>query len=259
MEKQPLRTIVVDDEPLARQLLTSMLKSYSEFSVVATCSDGLEAVQAIRDYKPNVVFLDIQMPECDGFQVLDQLDEEQVPLIIFVTAYDQYAIRAFEVHALDYLLKPFDEERLERSVARILQQQHANGHPKEALHRMLTLLEKMNEKPDYLERLVIKEKHRTFFQPIEDVDWFEADRKYIRIHVGEDTHRIRQGFSQLEGRLDPKRFMRISRSAIINLDRISELRPWFGGDYSILLSSGKRLHSTRTYRENIHAMLGQHQ
>lgn len=256
---QPLRTLIVDDEPLARRLLESMLAPYETFSVVATCSDGLEAIDMIRETRPDVVFLDIQMPVCDGFQVLEKLDRSLQPLIVFVTAYDQYAIRAFDVHALDYLLKPFDEERLERTIKRVLAHFHTSGYSQKALNRMLSLLEQMSEKPDYLERLVIKEKHRTFFQSIEEVDWFEADRKYIRIHAGETTHRIRLGFSNLEERLDPKQFMRISRSAIVNLDRITELRPWFGGDFSILLSTGKRLHTTRTYRANIQSMLGQHQ
>jgi len=256
---QPLRTVIVDDEPLARNLLQSMLAVHDAFAVIAACNDGLQAIEVIREQKPDVVFLDIQMPVCDGFQVLEQLDHSAHPLIVFVTAYDHYAIRAFEVHALDYLLKPFDEERLDRTVRRVLGHFQTSGYSKQALSRMLALLEQMNEKPDYLERLVIKEKHRTFFQAIEDVDWFEADRKYIRIHAGESMHRIRLGFSHLEERLNPKQFMRISRSAIVNLDRITELRPWFGGDFSILLSTGKRLHTTRTYRSNIQAMLGQHQ
>src|SRR5713226_9335661 len=248
-----IRILLVDDEPLARERLRRFLEKEAEVEVVGECANGREAVSAIKRHSPELVFLDVQMPELDGFGVLAELKDEPMPAIIFVTAYDQYALRAFEVHALDYLLKPFDRERFEKALARAKRQIR---RPDDELHeRLLALLEDLKPGQKYLERLVIKSGGRIFFLRAEEIDWIEASGNYVRLHAGKESHLLRDTMHGIEGRLDPARFVRVHRSTIVNLDRIKELHPWFRGDHVIVLRDGTRLTLSRGCREKLEGRL----
>lgn len=251
-----LRGLIIDDEPFARELLAEMLQSHPDIHVAGEFGSGTQALEAIRSHRPDIIFLDVQMPGLDGFELLQALGTDEVPEVIFVTAYDYYALRAFEVHALDYLLKPFDEERLGRALAR------ARVHlrrPDRQLHsrQIVALLEQLSARAKYASRLVIKKGQRTFLQPVEEIDWLEADGKYVKVHVGEKHHSIRERMKQLEELLDPEHFLRISRSAIVNLDRIREIQPWFHGDLVVIMKTGAEVISTRGYRDALKALVSQ--
>lgn len=250
-----LRCVVVDDEPLARDLLRGMLEAYSDVEVVAECADGRTALRAIRKLDPDLVFLDVQMPKMDGFDLVQELDPETMPSIVFVTAYDRYALRAFEIHALDYLLKPFDEERLDRALTRA--RDHLGRADRgEELSRVLALLEDLGARDRYPDRIAIRRSDRTILQPVVDIDWLEADGKHVKFHVGDRTFAIREAMSRIERLLDPRTFLRVSRSAIVNVDRIREVQPWFHGDHVIVLQSGDQVTTTRTYRSSVNRLLG---
>jgi len=254
-----IRTLVVDDEPLAREKLRTFLESEDDLEVIGEAGDGREAILTIERERPDLVFLDVQMPELDGFQVLAHLDAEAVPRVIFVTAFDQYAIKAFEVHALDYLLKPFDRERLRESVARARSEiQDGEGGPKgsemrEQLVDLLRDLEK--ERPKHPERLVIKNSGRIVFLPVAEIDWIDAAGNYVRINTGGESHMLRETMSRLEERLDPDLFLRIHRSTIVNVGRIKEMQQQFHGDYVVVLTGGQRLTLSRSYRERLQELL----
>ncbi|WP_420124892.1 LytR/AlgR family response regulator transcription factor [Longimicrobium sp.] len=250
-----IRALIVDDEPLARRRIRGLLAEAGDVGVVAECANGREAIQAIDESPPDLLFLDIQMPEVDGFDVLRAIGVGQVPVVIFVTAYDQFALRAFEAHALDYLLKPFDDERfeaaLQRARERIRQQQGGD------LDRQLrALLQEVRGDRGYLRRLVVPTGPRNVFVRTEEIDWIEADRNYIRLHVGDRTHLLRENLSRIESALDPAAFCRIHRSTIVNVDRIQAVESLFGGEYLVLLHDGTRLTSGRSYRRNLHALMG---
>lgn len=253
-----LRVLVADDEPMGRQRLTRMLQDEPEVEVVASCGSGAEALQAIRQHEPDIAFLDIQMPGLDGFGVVRALEGERPPAFVFVTAHDHYAVRAFDVHALDYLLKPFDQERLQTALDRA-RTRLATGQPADSTQRMLALLQELNQRQRGelgLERLVVRSQERSFFLRTDAIDWIEAAGKYVHLHVGKATHLLRGSMAGLEQQLDPARFVRISRSAIINIDRIQEVQPWFQGDHVVILQDRTRLTSTRGYRENLQRLLG---
>jgi two-component system LytT family response regulator len=252
-----VRVIVADDEPIGRHRLVRLLQSEPETDVVAACADGEEAVEAIREHSPDVVLLDIQMPHLDGFEVVAALGEAQQPAVIFVTAHDQYALRAFEVHAFDYLLKPVDQDRLRDAIARAVANAGRTAHPSPT-RRILGLLEELNarERARGRERLVVRTPERAFFLRTETIDYIEAAGKFVHLHVGRTVHALRESMSELEQLLDPSRFLRISRSVIVNLDRIQEIQPWFQGDYVLILTDGARLTSTRGYRDNMRRLLG---
>jgi two-component system LytT family response regulator len=243
-----IRTLVVDDEPLARERLLRLLKDEPELELLGECGNGREALDALRRYAPDLVFLDVQMPELDGFAVLEELGPRQPPAVIFVTAYDQYALRAFDFHALDYLLKPFNRERFRQALSRARETIEHNrlGHFDQ---RLLSLLEDMRQK--HTERLVIKTAGRVFFLKTEDVDWIEAAGNYVKLHCGRDAHLLRETMSHLEARLDPNKFLRIHRSTLVNIDRIKELHPLFSGDYTVLLRNGAELILSRSYRDRL--------
>lgn len=250
-----IRCLIVDDEPLAREKLRGMLKKHSEVEVIGECANGREAVTAVQKEHPDLLFLDIQMPEMDGFGVLKAISDENLPRVIFVTAFDKYALRAFEVYALDYLLKPFDRDRFEKALQRAHQEiQREKGG--DTNQRIIALLEELKHKPKYLDRIVIKSNGRIFFLKSEESDWVEAEGNYVRIHSGKETYLIRETISSLETQLNPKRFLRIHRSTIVNIERIKELQPWFHGDYRILLKDGTQLTMSRSYREKLHEILG---
>jgi two-component system LytT family response regulator len=250
-----IRVLLVDDEPLAREMIQEMLAGDPSVEIVGGCAGGAEAVAAIKEHAPDLIFLDIQMPEASGFEVLEALKNGYTPHVIFVTAYDQYAVRAFEVHALDYLLKPFDRERFEASWQRVKEHilKEKGGRLDE---RILTLLEELKAESKYLERLVIKSGGRVFFLEAGEIDWIEAEGNYVSVHSGKKSHLLRETISSLEAQLDPKKFRRIHRSAIVQLDKIKELQPWFHGEYRIILHSGAELMLSRNYRENLQDALG---
>jgi two-component system, LytTR family, response regulator len=252
-----LRVVVADDEPIGRQRLVRLLQAEPDTDVVAACADGEEAVEAIREYIPDVVLLDIQMPQLDGFEVVAALDEADQPAVIFVTGHDQYAVRAFEVHAFDYLLKPVDQERLREAIGRAVATPGSTPQGS-TTRRILTLLEELSvrERARGRDRLVVRTTERAFFLRSETIDWIEAAGKFVHLHVGRAVHALRESMAELEQELDPARFVRISRSVIVNLDQIQEIQPWFQGDYVLILTDGTRLTSTRGYRDNMRRLLG---
>ena len=235
-----IRTIIVDDEPLARSNLSVLLRLDPEIEIVRECGSGVEALAEIRSAKPDLVFLDVQMPECDGFDVLELLGKDLPPAVVFVTAYDQYALRAFEAGALDYLLKPFDNARFERTLDRAKQR----------------LAGKDNDRPRKLERVAIKSTGQVSFVKISEIDWIEAADYYACLHVGPRSHLLRRSLSELEQELDPDVFCRIHRSAIVNLDRVRGLKLSEDGEYEVLLENGARLRLSRRYRKQLQSRLG---
>jgi len=252
----PIRTIIVDDEPLARGRVRRVLADESDIEIIDEFGDGKTALAAIRELKPDLVFLDIQMPEMNGFDVIQSLNAESTPAIIFVTAYDQYALQAFDLYALDYLLKPFDRKRAKRAVERA--REHIRSRERGELdERLRSLVAGLKPDRKYLERLVIKSTGRIFFLKTEEVDWIEASGNYLKIHVGRDAHMIRETMNSIEAKLDPSKFIRIHRSTIVNIDRIRELHPMFSGDYSVLLRDGTELALTRNYRERLVELIGE--
>jgi two-component system, LytTR family, response regulator len=250
-----IRTVIVDDEPLARTRIRSLLEREPDIVIVGECADGRQAVNDLRQLEPDLVFLDVQMPALDGFGVLEALDNERLPAVIFVTAHDRYALRAFEVHALDYLLKPFDRERFQKALERV-RNQLERAETAASRQRLLALLEDVQAARKPLQRVVIKSEGRVFFVRVEDIDWIEAAGNYLRLHVGRETHLLRETMNGLEGRLDPAQFVRIHRSTMVQFDRIRELQPWFHGDYRVLLRDGTELTLSRGYRQKLQELLG---
>jgi two-component system LytT family response regulator len=245
-----IRALIADDEPLARERIRTLLSPHADIEVVAECADGKETVLAIQKLSPDLLFLDIQMPELTGFEVLQELDTSAAPAIIFVTAYDQYALQAFEVCALDYLMKPFDAERFQKALERG-REQIRRLRSGEVNERLLALLEDLERGRKYLERLVIRTGGRVFFLRVDEIDWIEAAGNYVRLHIGAEEHLHRETMNALEQSLDPARFARIHRSTMVNLTRIKELQPWFRGDYVVILRDGHQLTLTRSYRSRL--------
>jgi two-component system LytT family response regulator len=246
-----IRTLIVDDEPLARERIKRFLAAEPDLELVGECAEGHEAVAAIRTLKPDLVFLDIQIPELDGFGVLKAIGIAQMPAVIFVTAYDRYALQAFDVNALDYLLKPYNRERFRKAVERA-RAQLSNGAKGELNERLLSLLENFKtEQPRHLERLMIKSSGRVFFLRAEELDWIEAEGNYLRVHVGRESHLVRETMNRLASKLDPDKFLRIHRSTLVNIERIKELQPLFSGDYVVILRDGKQLTLSRSYRDKL--------
>jgi two-component system, LytTR family, response regulator len=252
-----VRVIVADDEPIGRHRLVRLLQAEPDIEVVAACADGEEAVEAIREHLPDIVLLDIQMPHLDGFEVVAALGEAQQPAVIFCTAHDQYALRAFEIHAFDYLLKPVDQDRLREALARSVPTA-GRSTLGSTTGRILGLLEELNarERARGRDRLVVRTPERAFFLRTDTIDYIEAAGKFVHLHVGRGLHALRESMAELEQELDPVRFLRISRSVIVNLDRIQEIQPWFQGDYVLILTDGTKLTSTRGYRDNMRRLLG---
>jgi len=256
-----LTALIVDDEPLARRTIRGLLRDDPEVEVVGECGGGREAVESIRRQPPDLLFLDIQMPGMDGFEVLSQIELEAVPAVIFVTAYDAYALRAFEVHALDYLLKPFTNERFKEALARA--KSHVESREAKAVAQSLRALlserdsaaSSASGRDGFLTRFIVKRGGRVIFVSPADVDWIEADDYYIKLHVGSRAHLLRLSMKELERRLDPQSFWRIHRSAIINLDRVEELRQRRNGEYVVALKDGTELKLSRDRRERLRQLL----
>jgi two-component system LytT family response regulator len=249
-----LQILVVDDEPLAREGIRLLLETDSDIEAVHECTDGQAAVEAIIEMEPNLVFLDVQMPELDGFEVLEAVGVARMPHTIFVTAYDKYALQAFEVHALDYLLKPFTNERFFEALQRA-KAQISFSEENRLSDRLSELLEHFKHGEDRLERLAIKSAGRIRFLDVEKIDWIEASDAYLRLHVGRESHLVRGTMSGIEARLDPGSFLRIHRSTIINLKSVKELQPLFHGEYAVTLLDGTYLTSGRSYREKLQSLL----
>lgn len=251
-----MRVLVVDDEPLARQKLVSLLAQEQGVEVAGEARDGREAVRLIDERRPDLVLLDVQMPEIDGFGVLSRIAPERMPAVVFVTAYDAYALRAFDVHAVDYLLKPFDRTRLHQALerARVDLDRRETERLNEKLMALLGDLKGGEKK--YLDRLVLKTAGRVFFLKTEEIDWVDSAGNYVRLHARGESHLLRETMNALEAKLDPARFVRIHRSTLVNLERIKELQQVFHGDYVVILQNGQRLSLSRTYRDKLQEVLG---
>jgi two-component system LytT family response regulator len=256
-----LRTLIVDDEPLAREGMRMHLAGEPDVEVVGEAGDGMQAVEAIRTLAPDLVFLDVQMPEMDGLQVVERVGAARMPAVIFATAYHQHAVRAFELHAVDYLLKPVTEERLRAALGRARLRLSARSET-ELAARLEALLEDfraLRERADgsaaapaprkYASWISVAGRNSTQLVRVEDVDWFEAEGNYVRLHVGTTSHLIRSTLRGMEEQLDPTAFIRIHRSTIVNVNRIREIQPWFGGDYIAMLHDGRQLRVSRSHRE----------
>ncbi|HMG34076.1 MAG TPA: LytTR family DNA-binding domain-containing protein [Blastocatellia bacterium] len=255
MSTKSIRTLLVDDEPLARRRIRRLLASDHEFEIVGECGEGTAAADAIISLKPDLVFLDVQMPEVDGFETLERVTGLDLPLIIFVTAYDSYALRAFEVSAVDYLLKPFDRSRFEKAVERA-KARLASDREGGFREQTLALLQQLKTRGNSLDRLVIKTSGRVFFLKTDEIDWIEAEGKYVRLHVGNDSYLLREAIGTLEAQLDPSRFPRIHRSTIVNIERVRELQPWFHNEYRVVLHDGTELMLSRSCRKKLGELLG---
>jgi two-component system LytT family response regulator len=251
-----IRALIADDELLARKFIRRLLKHDADVEIVAECSNGKEAAAMIRQEKPDLVFLDVQMPEMDGFAVLDAVGLEHLPEIIFTTAYESYAIRAFELHALDYLLKPFDQVRFKAAMKHAKERLVSQG-TEEGRLQIGTLLESIKAEQKHLERILIKADGRISFLNTREIDWLEADDKYVHLHTAKGARMVRQTLSAMEAELDPAKFVRIHRSTIVNIERIKELQPLFNGEHSLLLENGTKLILTRSYRDKLFERLGQ--
>ena len=245
-----IRTLIVDDEPLAREWVRNGLQDEPDIDVVAECGDGFEAVRAVTELKPDLMLLDVQMPGLDGFGVLASLEAQDLPAVIFVTAFDRYALKAFEAHAVDYLMKPFSSERLHDAVERARAQidRSSERDLKAALH---ALLEDIQRERAYPEWLLIKKEDRSVFLRVADIDWIESSRNNVRLHVGKEIYVFHETTTGIESKLDPKKFFRIHRSTIVNIEKIREMHPWFNGDYAVTLKDGTKLTLSSTYRERL--------
>lgn len=250
-----MRVILVDDEPLSLRRLHQLLNALPEVTIVAECTGGKQAVTAIRELKPDVVFLDVQMPELNGFEVVAAVSGEDLPLIVFVTAYDEYAVRAFDVLALDYIMKPVAPERLriacERAAAALTNKEQRAAH-NESVSGLLRQLENdgraVRQPGAKTNRLLVRAEDRIVMVKTDDINWVEAAGNYVRIHAGKETYVIRETIGRLESILDPARFARIHRSTVINLDSVKEMQPWFSGEMLVIMNDGTQLKLSRTYR-----------
>ena len=245
-----IRTLIVDDMRLARNRLRRHLENDAEIEIVGEAPGGQEAIDSIRQLMPDLVFLDVQMPEIDGFAVLDAVGPATVPAIIFVTAHDQFALRAFEMHALDYLLKPFDEARLRSAIARA-KRTIAGAETAATAGKLRALLAEMGVNSPHPRRITVKVDGRTIFLQADEIDYIEAAGNYLRIKAGAESYMIREKIGDMERRLDSAGFARIHRSTIVNIARIKEMQPLFNGDQIVILRNGKRLTLSRTYREQV--------
>jgi two-component system, LytTR family, response regulator len=254
-----IRAIVADDERLARKKLRVLLDSEPQVEVVAECPNGEQTVSAIRSFRPDMLFLDIQMPDLDGFAVLSEISSEQMPQVVFTSAYDQYAIRAFEAHALDYLLKPFDQDRLHAAIERA-SAEIQKSKDQELTNRVLELLSSVKSQkrriPEFDKRLAIRTSGRVVFLNLDEVHWVEAAANYVRLHTGKDSCLFRETISRVSERLNPAQFVRIHRSMIVNVRSIKELIPVNSGEYVVVLHGGKELSCSRGYRANLQILIG---
>jgi two-component system LytT family response regulator len=250
-----IKAIIVDDEPLARKRIRNFLEEDEDISIERECSNGLEACSAVRELSPDLLFLDVQMPELDGFGVLQALDAETMPVIIFVTAFDRYAVEAFSARALDFLLKPFNRARFEQAVARAKQVIDNKTERTKAASGLLDLINEVTRQRAYPDRLVVKSGGKHIFLKASEVQWIEAERDYARLHLAKRSYLVREKFYSIEQKLDPKRFARIHRSTIVNVYSIEEAEPGVGGEYIVRLADGTNLVVSRKYKSAIQPFL----
>src|SRR5215510_3883274 len=249
------KVLIADDEPLARRSLRRFLKPFPEFEVDAECGDGEATVTAIRARRPDLLFLDIQMPEMDGFEVIRSIGVESMPLTVFVTAYDRYALQAFEAQALDYLLKPFAEQRFRSTLFRARRNLDL-GTALVSNEQLAQLLERICRQKEYVERIPVPDKGRFVFVKTQELDWIEAEGNYLRLHSHGASHLLRGNMNEMETKLDPARFMRIHRSTIVNLERVKELQPWFKGSHLVVMTNGQQLRLSRYQKEKLLVLIG---
>lgn len=244
-----LSIIIVDDEPLARERLRTLLAVEPETEIIAECGNGRDAIAAVKRQRPDLLFLDIQMPEVDGFQTLARLPPP-LPAVVFVTAYDEHAVRAFEVHAVDYLLKPVQAERLRATLTRVRTQTAVKSPAgDDTARRILALLEERAATPEYLVRIAVRDRDRTHFVKTADIDWIEASGNYLVLHIGKENHVLRETVTALEGQLSPREFFRLNRAVLVNVDRVHHVEPTFNDEHIVVLHDGTRLALTRGLRE----------
>ena len=246
-------TLIVDDEPLAREGLRMWLGTDPDVSSIQEAKDGREAVAAIRNASPDLVFLDVQMPEMDGFSVVHEIGADRMPAVVFVTAHDQHAIQAFEINAIDYLLKPLTEERFTQALARAKTRLQARPSH-DANRQIIGLLETIVCPRRYMKRLAVRSAGKTVFVDVDDIDWIDAAENYVQLHCGKTVHLLHAPMNTLDKSLDPQTFLRIHRSTIVNVGRIKDLQPGVHGEYVLTLRSGVRLQSGRTYQEKLRAL-----
>lgn len=252
-----IRTLIIDDVALARGRLKRCLASDSDIEIVGECDNGAKAVADIRSLAPDLIFLDVEMPAMDGFGVLQALKEERSPEVIFVTAYNEYAIQAFEVNALDYLLKPVDCERLSKAVERAKVRLAQSSRDDHFDSRVRAMLEDIKAGSKFLKRLTIKLTGRSILLPTDEIDWIETHGNYVKVHAGRESHMIRGTMQSLETKLDPEKFVRVHRSVMVNVEKIKEIHPRSNGDQDLLLQNGQQVVLSRNYRERFFALLGE--
>lgn len=253
---EQMRVLIVDDEPVARRGLRNQLRKAGDVEVIGEAGNGRDAVDTIMQSRPDLVFLDVQMPLLDGFRVIETLTKEHLPpAIVFVTAFDEHAIRAFEINALDYLLKPVDPKRLQKTLKRAREQIRSTrtGERDEKLFALLRDLQ--SRKTDYLQRFVVKKGGRIFFLDASEIEWVSSEGNYVELHSKGKTHLLRETMDHMECKLDPREFIRIRRSTIVRTDVVKELQPLFNGEYALILKDGTQLQSSRRYRRNLDALL----
>jgi two-component system LytT family response regulator len=246
-----IRALIVDDEPLARDCVRLALAREEGFQVVGECGDGRSTVEAILALNPDLVFLDVQMPGENGFDVIARVGPARMPPVVFVTAYDEHAVRAFEVHALDYILKPFDDARFREVMDHVRRRLAAEEREGAGATLAALLRDQPGERSRFARRITVETDNRIRFLLVEEIDFLESEGNYVRIHHGTETHRIRSSLTGLTEQLDPARFIRIHRSTTVNVDRIKEVQPWFGGDYLAILRDGTQLRVSRRYRASL--------
>ncbi|MCM2268847.1 MAG: LytTR family DNA-binding domain-containing protein [Thermoanaerobaculia bacterium] len=250
-----LKVLIVDDEPLARQRLRRLLTPEGDLEIVGECSSAQEALAVLEADRPDLLLLDVQMPEQDGFALLRALPDDGRPAVIFVTAFDEHAVAAFEVNAVDYLLKPVDPERLTEAIARVRRERGAAGGAGELDLRLRSLLETLAPRGRFMDRILVRRPGRISFVNVEEIHWISAEGNYVRLHLAKERHLVRLKIGTLEERLDPSRFLRIHRSVIVNLDRVRELHRLPGGDYTVLLDGGATLTMSRSYKSRFESAL----
>jgi len=258
----PLRVLIVDDEPAARRGVRLLLDGVPDVAVAGEAGDGLGAVRLIAETRPDVVFLDVQMPGCDGFEVIRRVGAAAMPVVVFVTAHDEHALRAFEVSAIDYLLKPYEDARFHAALgrARAESARRRAGALGDRLEQLLRALEKVprpagEAAAGRADRILIKSSGEIYFLKVEEVDWIEAEGDYMKFHAGGRTHLLRETMARLESRLDPRRFVRIHRSTIVNIDRVRKMSPAFAGEYAVVLHDGTKLRLSRGYQDRLQEVL----
>lgn len=266
MSSEKLKIIIIDDEPLAREKIRTFLEAEDDIEVIEECKNSAEAIAAIKELKPDLIFLDIKMPGMNGFEMLESLKLKVLPIIIFTTAYDKYALKAFEVHALDYLLKPFDRDRFQLTLNRArkhLSNKHIEVSSKKILEALNDLKERKGENPQsqkeekFLDKIVIKTSDKIYFIKTSEIEWLEASGNYVKFFANGSSHLTRDTMNAMEKKLNPENFVRIHRSVIINSDFIKELKPWFNGEYEVYMKNKTKFVSGRTYKDNIEKLLSE--